>query len=54
MIEINEFCSFADDAFSTLLEAYHMKNWGVSWQFFVQRAAVEFTIKANEWLNEEV
>lgn len=54
MIKVNEYCGFCEDAFNTLLDAYQMKDWGVSWELFIQTAAVEFVTEANKWLKEKV
>lgn len=52
--EINKFCGFCDDAFSTLLDAYQVKDWGMSWPMFVARACIEFTCSVNNWFTYKI
>lgn len=51
---INDYCGFCNDAFSTLLDAYQMKDWGMTWENFIGQAWKEFTNCANEWAKEPI
>lgn len=51
---INDWCGFCEDAFQTLLDAFQMKDWGISWREFIQQAAKEFQNVAESWAYEAV
>lgn len=38
---INEFNGMCDDLFTTLLDSYMMKEWGMTWEEFVNQAEEE-------------
>lgn len=39
--EINNFCHFLDDMYSTLLDSYTMKDWNMSWSGYLEQAQIE-------------
>lgn len=51
---INDYCGFCNDAFQTLLDAYQMKEWGISWKEFIMQAAKEFQNDVENWADESV
>lgn len=53
-MEINNFCGFCDDAFSTLLDAYQMTDWDMNWKEFILKAGAEFVKKVEMWQFENV
>lgn len=51
---INDFCGVCSNAFSELLDAYQMKDWGMSWQEFLEQFAKEISVSVENWKKERV
>lgn len=46
---INNSCGFLDSVFDTLLNAYQMKDWGMSWFEFLRQAQEEMYEAMEGW-----
>lgn len=46
---IDKFSGFCSEAFSTLLDAYQMKDWEMSWEEFIIKAQEEINANMEKW-----
>ena len=46
---IEKFCGVCDQAFETLLDAYQMKDWGMTWDEFLDQFEKELQEKMVHW-----
>lgn len=51
---INEFCGVNEQIFSTLLDAYIMEDWEMTWEEFLNQFMVELAPSFEEWKKEKV
>lgn len=51
---VNKYCCFLDNMFSTLLDAYTMKDWKMSWEDFIEQAKIETIQRMDKWKEEKV
>ena len=46
---IEKFCGVCDQAFGTLLDAYQMKDWGMTWDEFLDQFERELQEQMVAW-----
>lgn len=46
---IEKFCGVCDQAFETLLDAYQMKDWGMTWDEFLDQFERELQEQMVAW-----
>lgn len=46
---IEKFCGVCSDAMRTLLDAYQMKDWGMTWVEFLEQFTCEMLDTIGEW-----
>lgn len=51
---INEFCGINHEVFSTLLDAYQMIDWNMSWEEFLNQFSLEINTSIEKWKKEKV
>lgn len=51
---ILEFCEIDETIFSTLLDAYQMIDWKMSWEQFIIQAQKEINKKMEKWKQENI
>lgn len=51
---INSFCGVCDQAFETLLDAYQMRDWEMTWEEFINQFEKEIQDKIKLWKKEEI
>lgn len=51
---IDDFCGVCSNAFSKLLDAYQMKDWGMSWQEFLEQFVKEVSWSVENWKKERI
>lgn len=49
---IEEFCGVCSQTMSTLLDAYQMKDWGMTWVEFLEQFTCEILDTIGEYQNE--
>lgn len=49
---IEEFSGVCSNAMSTLLDAYQMKDWEMTWAQFLEQFSGEMLDTVNKWKNE--
>ena len=46
---IEQFCGVCSDAMSTLLDAYQMKDWHMTWKEFLEQFSYEMMGMVEKW-----
>ena len=46
---IEQFCGVCSDAMSTLLDAYQMKDWHMTWKEFLEQFSYEMIGMVEKW-----
>lgn len=54
MGKINDYSLFADKSCNFLLDIYMMKDWGLSWENFLDEAIKEFKEEVEIWKHEDI
>ena len=51
---IEEFCGVCSDAMHTLLDAYQMQDWGMTWVQFLEQFTGEILDTIGSWQSEAI
>ena len=51
---IEPYCEVCDKTFSTLLDVYQMKDWGMTWGEFLNQFEKEIQDEIKNWKKEEI